>query len=291
MINTLDTGFLDVYGNPIMSGFVDMLNEDYHASPGISKSHLDVIAMKSPRHYWYKYLSGQCEPETPSAATYLGSAMHTSILEMERFEDIYFKLPTFANVANSNAGRAERKKARDENPGRLPLSKDEYEICLRTRDAADANPLVRGLLSNGIAEQSVFALDEETGELIKCQPDYLHRDFEYVVDIKSAKDASEYQFSKDSGNYRYPVQEAWYKFVMWKAFNIDMSIRNFFFIALEKEPPYCMGAYQHVPEDVMLGHEAAMRDYHRIIDAKRTGYFPDFATKIHSLRTPTWARM
>src|SRR3546814_1967815 len=65
-------------------GLVEISNDDYHAGPGISKSHLDSIAPElgqAPLHYWHKYVNPERERAEPTAAMVLGTAIHTAILE------------------------------------------------------------------------------------------------------------------------------------------------------------------------------------------------------------------
>jgi hypothetical protein len=53
--------------------YTDIDNEAYHFGPGISKSHLDVVA-HSPRLYWAKYIDPNCETveRTPGSAMMAG---------------------------------------------------------------------------------------------------------------------------------------------------------------------------------------------------------------------------
>jgi len=43
-------------------------NEEYHADPAVSASHLHMVA-KSPYHYWSRYLDPNRPPEKPRTAS------------------------------------------------------------------------------------------------------------------------------------------------------------------------------------------------------------------------------
>ncbi|GAH01364.1 unnamed protein product, partial [marine sediment metagenome] len=61
----------------------DISNADYHASEGISKSGLDLIA-KCPKKYWHKYINPERMEKEQSDAFLIGQATHTAILEPEK---------------------------------------------------------------------------------------------------------------------------------------------------------------------------------------------------------------
>lgn len=69
-------------------GAVDMTNDEYHAASGVSKSHLDLIAQKSPLHYWHRYINPNREPSVKNPAMKLGTATHTAILQPNEFEKL-----------------------------------------------------------------------------------------------------------------------------------------------------------------------------------------------------------
>ena len=60
----------------------DLSNRDYHAHPAISKSGLDLIS-RSPAHYRYR------APKEPSRAMEIGTAIHTALLEPDRYAAEY----------------------------------------------------------------------------------------------------------------------------------------------------------------------------------------------------------
>lgn len=265
-------------------GLVDQTNEQYHRGPGVSKSALDVVANASMRHYWHRYLNPDREPEEPTPALVLGSAVHSIILEPDLFTSQYVANPGIER--RSNAGKAEYAAFIAEHAGKTILTDEQMQQCLAIRDAVHLHPVAAGLLTGGKSEQSVFAADPETGELIKCRIDYLAEDL--IVDVKTTDDASPAGFGKSSANYRYPHQVAWYHDVQDAAFGDHPE--HWVFLAVEKSPPYCVGIYFPQRDDVQRARLACRRDFMRIVEAKRSGQFPDYAQEALPLQLPTWWR-
>ncbi len=263
-------------------GLVEQDNDAYHSGLGISKSHLDTIAGASPRHYWHKYLNPDRERDAPTPAMVLGTAIHSAILEPDLFTSEYVADPGINR--RTNAGKAEYEAFVAENAGKTVLDDDQMQACLAVRDAVHMHPVAGGLLTGGRAEQSFYAIDPETGELVKCRVDYLAGDL--IVDVKSTEDASPTGFAKSCANFRYPHQVAWYRDVLDSAFGEHPQ--HWVFLAVEKKPPYAVGIYFPHSEDVRRAREACRRDLMRIIECKRSGQFPDYGIEALPLEMPGW---
>lgn len=265
-------------------GLVIESNEEYHShTESISKSHLDTIANASPLHYWSKYLDPNRERSEPTPAMVLGSAIHSAILEPDLFGQEYVTEPTGIN-RRANAGKAEYEAFCAANKGKTVLGTDQMEACLAVRDAVHRHPLAAGLLTGGNAEQSFYAVDPETGELIKCRTDYMAGDL--IVDIKSTEDASPEGFGKSAANFRYLVQTAWYQDVLDAAFGEHPEL--WVFLAVEKKPPYAIGIYYPNAADIAIARAAARRDFLRIVEHKRSNTWPDYASEARALSMPAW---
>ncbi len=283
-------------------GLVEMTNDQYHAGPGISKSHLDAIAGKSPRHYYQKYLAPDRQRSEPTAAMLQGSAIHSAILEPDMFPTEYVAAPDDAPKRPTSRQVNAKKPSGDtlmaidfwaefdaKHRGKTVLDAEAYASCLAVRDAVWSHPVASGLLQGGKSEQSFFAHDEATGELIKCRTDYLHDSGAMIVDVKSTEDASPDGFGKSAANFRYTIQPAWYNKVLDKAFGEHPE--HWVFLAVEKQPPYAIGVYFIEPDQLARAEIAAARDYARIVEAKRSGNWHDYAVTPMPLALPTWCRL
>jgi exodeoxyribonuclease VIII len=268
-------------------GLVDETNDAYHSGPGISKSHLDVIASSSPLHYWHKYLNPEREREEPTRAMIIGSAIHSAILEPDLFPSEYVASPGFDR--RSTKGRENAEAFAAEHKGKVVLEPEDFSMCLTIRDRVHNHPVAGGLLVGGRSEQSFYAIDSETGELIKCRTDYLHDSGHLIVDIKSTEDASPDGFGRSCVKFRYPVQTAWYQHVLRSAYG--ECPQHWAFVAVEKEPPFAVGVYFPTPEQIDFAAHAARRDFLRIVEHRRAGVWPDFTpVEPLPLSLPNWVK-
>lgn len=273
--------------HPHTVGLVVQTNEEYHSGPGISKSHLDAINGASPLHYWHKYLNPDREPEEPTPAKILGTAIHTAILEPDLVASTMIESPLFDR--RTKVGKAEWEAFSAEHQGKIILSAEDYDSVIKIRDAVHRHPVAAGLLRGGRAEQSFYAIEPETGELIKCRTDYMHDSGAMIVDVKSTEDASPVEFGKSSANYRYTVQPAWYHRVLDAAFGEHPQ--DWVFLAVEKKPPHAIGIYFVEPDQLERAHIAAQRDFEKIVACKRAGSWPDYGVEPRPLLLPGWSKL
>ncbi|EDL8065288.1 hypothetical protein CTA21_24545 [Salmonella enterica] len=273
----------------IRLGAVEMTNDEYHAAPGVSKSHLDLIAQHSPLHYWHRYLNPNRAPTEKTTFMKRGTATHVAILQPNEFERLVICGLDVDRRSKENKEKWAAFEA--EHADKTIITKDQWENILPLRDYVWKHPEASRLLSNIIAEQSIFGMmdvpdgegglvfDEETGEvqkaLVKCQPDAVARDFSYLLDLKSTDDANQSVFGRKAGNYRYPVQPAWYSAVMDCALGRSPEVACF--LVFEPEPPYALAIYYVEPVDMLTGWQAAQRDFAMIERHRRLNWWPDYA--------------
>lgn len=281
-------------------GFVDIDNDAYHAGPGVSKSHLDLIAKKSPLHYWDRYINPDREPEEKTVPMIFGQATHFAILQPNLFETRVVR--GLGHARRSNADKQVWKEFEEENVGNYIVSDDTYDNIRYIRDAVWDDPACAGLLSAIIPEQSVYAMrtitDEEGVELVdqhgdplqgltKAQLDGLSG-WDYILDLKSTEDASETAFMKSMANYRYDVQQAWYQSVMDNAFGRHPD--HFFFLCFEKVRPFATGIYGISKTDILMANQACQRDFSKIERCRRDNHWPTYSSKPKTLSLPGWYR-
>lgn len=276
-------------------------NDAYHAdTTRIGKSGLDLIH-RSPAHYYAKYLDPNRVREKQTPALIMGSAVHMATFE----PDDFMKKFTVVNDADKIAeigGKAPRQtKAykewladfERENTGKTLLSDDDFNTCLKIRDAVYGHPAAAFLLQKGVAEQRVDwtwnGEDKDFNPIqVKCKSKMdwqAHNGF--IVDLKTTEDASPSGFGKSIYNYRYHVQGAFYADAYEQA--MGEPAKGFIFIAVEKQPPYAVALYYLVPEHFTFGrkeYEADLRVYHECL---RTGEFPAYGNQIQPAQLPAWA--
>jgi hypothetical protein len=274
-------------------------NAEYQSAQAESKSRLDAIARPNcPLHYWDKYENPDPPPERRTPALILGDAIHKAVLEPDIFDRFIVRLPEDAPARpNSRTLKAKKPSLQsqdaisywadfdEENRDKLLVSDEDYRTVVACRDAVHMHPVAKHLFRGGLAEQSYYAIDPETGALIKCRADYEQLEREAsITDLKTTEDASERGFKSSIYGYRYDIQDAWYRHVLRSAYQGQVEVRRFVFVGIEKVRPYCVGVYTIAPEDTIAGMIAARRDLSEILECRRTGEWPDYGCNPKVLR-------
>lgn len=284
----------------------DVSNDDYHSGPGVSKSHLDDIAPEcgnSPKHYWAKRLNPEREPEVKTEAKILGDAIHKAILEPDELARHFVTVPPDApkrpSITQINALKPSLESQgqiaywRDfnrEHVGKLVLKPAEMKTVIACRDAIHLHPQAKLLFQEGSPEQAYYAIDPETGELIKCKLDYDRLEVAgQGVDLKTTESAEPFAFGRSATKYRYDVQGTWYPDTIHAAYGPGI-VEEFIFVAIEKDFPHAVGIFPMDAMDVPAARSLARRDLARIRQCRESGVWPDFAEERSPLRINQHAR-
>ena len=273
-----------------------LTNGQYHGGEAVSKSQLDVLAI-SPAHYHYRYLSGEYRDATTPTLEF-GSMVHSYVLEFDDFFSEYCRVPADAPKPPT-AQQVNAKKPSDdtlvsikwwadfrkENAGKKPITEQELATLHAIRGAIFANKTARKLLTEGIAESSVYFTEPETGIDCRVRPDwYSARDF--IVDLKTTASAAPRAFGYSAAKYRYHVQAAMYMDAMYHSFGEYPA--GFVFIAVEKEPPYVTACYLATPSMLDAGGNAYLADLRRLQECQQSGEWPAFGDGLMDLRFPNF---
>lgn len=189
------------------------------------------------------------------------------------------------------------------NGHRTVLEPEEWDQLHAMRDAVLAHPAARALLTNvpGKAEQSVYWVDQVTGELCRCRPDFWRADG-IVVDVKTTEDASPEAFSKSLGGWRYHVQHPFYldgvnaalkqgKKPKWLKAD---QCRGFAFLAVEKTAcvvnGQAKGVAVYVLDDVAvdLGRAEYQQDLAKYAQCRATGTWPGYGDGVETISVPQY---
>lgn len=258
---------------PIRYGLVEMTNDAYHAAQGESKSRLDTVD-KAPAFYWDQYEAPDREPRVETPAMVAGSAIHSAILEPDLFVSEHAVAPDVDR--RTKGGKEEYSDFLRTVGSRTILTATQYEIAIASRDAVYKHPVASKLMRGGMSEQTYFAIDEDTGALIKCRVDYLLRHSAMVIDVKSTEDASDDAFERSIVNYRYYVQDPWYRHVIESAG--EEPIKTWLFMAIEKTRPFAINFF-HLDDDARAhGMRTARRNLGTILRCRESGNWPDYST-------------
>lgn len=264
---------------PTRKGIVPGYDNDlYHQCEGLSKSDLDLLH-RSAAHYH----ASKIVKEAPTEAMIFGTAFHTLVLEPERFTQEYVKAPALSKRTTEG----KRAWAEIAERGQTALAPADYSALIQMRDNVLENQIARELIENSQHEQSAWA--EIEGVLCKCRPDIWHPEFAVMADLKTTTDASPKEFAKSVANFRYHVQDAWYRQVWERAGGAEAE--GFIFIAVEKKPPYAVGIYTLSLDAKAQGWAEAMADVQVYRNAEEQKQWRGYSPKIEEIELPRWAQI
>ncbi len=273
--------------------YLDISNEVYHADrTTVSKSWLDRVA-KSPLHL-RQYLD---TPHVQTLALTLGSAVDCLVFEPEMFDKLFVRSPRVGK--STKAGKAEWAEAREDAKAtnriiiECHLKTDHFDDCRLMADAIMSNPLMKEILQDGVGQAVFIAQDPLTGLRRKCKTDNYHEGSNAVCDLKTAVNASPYEFARSIASYRYHVQDSYYTDIIE---DVVGSAPTFMFAVLEKpdtgvKPDSGMMAFYRLTEaEKSAGRETYLSDLAAIAFAMDTNEWAGYADTVIEIERPQWAR-
>ena len=257
----------------------DLTNAEYHASPAISKSGLDLIR-KTPALYQWR----RSNPTEQTPAMRLGTLTHTVVLEPEVFADSVIVRPEGIDRRTS-AGKAAWAAFELEAEGREIITNEEGAKLAAIRDAVRSHPAAaKALAGLPVIEQSIFW--DVDGIACRCRPDAV-TERGVIVDLKTTRDASPEGFARSVAQYRYHVQAAYYSDGYRAVFG--EAPRGFVFIAVETEPPYLVAVYVASETMTSRGRIEYQADLDTFRECLATDTWPGYSSSPLTLDLPKWA--
>ena len=259
----------------MQTGLIEgMSNEAYHASEGVSKSGLDLID-RSPAHYAFRV------QRQPTRAMEIGTAIHTAILEPERFEAEYMLL-----LDTKDRRASEYKQAVAVHGSERVLVASEVDNVAGMQESVMSQPGPRALVTaSGRRELSAFATDPETGVIVRARFDMLTDDG-IIVDLKKTQDARAEEFSRSVARYRYHVQAAFYSDVYeWVTGERPQAFK---FVAIEEQSPHTAVAYQLDDDAMAHGRREYRRNLNTYAECLSSNTWPNYVPDSEILSLPNW---
>jgi exodeoxyribonuclease VIII len=267
---------------------MDITGENYHAdTTHFSKSALDKIA-KSPRHYWARYLAPpEKRVRDRSKELEVGTALHILVLEQDSFQDRVAIAPDLDMRYKDS--REKMMRFQDEHGHKTIIDRSDYDALQYMRDSIMDHPYARAALTGEmLIEQTYTWTDPDTLAPCKCRYDTINTSLGISVDLKSTKDASPSGFAASVARYRYHVQEAFYG--DGYASSEGSAALPWFFVAVEKEPPYITAVYQLDDEAVRIGRALYKRDLATAMRCRQQNRWPGYDNdEFATLTLPKWA--
>ncbi|GAB1407698.1 hypothetical protein MASR1M8_16170 [Thermomonas brevis] len=252
--------------------------------------------LRSPAHF--RHWAEHPDDDKSSAALDFGRALHCAVLEPDVFAQTYMVLPHDAPQRPTAAMLGAKKRSPEsearvawwaawdaDNAGRIMLSANDYDRVQGMAESARQHPVARGLLAGGEREMTFRWTDEETGIVCKSRAD-LYAAGEFLMDLKSCRDASPDGFARAVTSYMYDLQQAHY---LDGIRTCGDSIRWFVFLAIESEAPYV--AQPHIL-DVRAeerGWKLRQRAITRQAECLRNNTWPGYSDGLNELSLPAYA--
>lgn len=239
-----------------------------------------LLAPSCPARFRYE----QDNPPAPSDAMELGTAAHKLVLGVG--PDLV-EIPFDEWRTNEAKAMVAETRAR----GAVPLKPKDMRTVEAMALALHQHPAAHALLANvGTPEASLFAVDEETGILLRGRLDNLPPAREsgrmIVGDYKTSTSAHPYKFAKSAADYRYFMQAPWYVDLI-RALGLAEDVA-FVFIVQETTPPYLVSVIELEPEDIDTGrtkNREAIDIYARCV---ADNHWPSYADDVVRVALPRW---
>ncbi|UVX31725.1 exonuclease VIII [Klebsiella phage VLCpiS13d] len=298
----------------------ELSNDQYHADTGhINGSGLWNIYDRCPAAWRYKD-----EEDEQSKALVFGTGSHTALLEPERFEAEYARMPTkedfgeellvTASDMNSWAkargikGLSGKTKAEvikiirstgepvriyDEErlfaelnaKGRILLEGDDYDAIMQMRAVIHANSYYSSLLSGAYSEVSI--LGQLLGEPSKVRFDCLTRGGD-IIDYKTAVSAKPDEFFRHAARLGYFMKMAMQHDMFVEAYG--HAPRSVNLLVQEKKSPFIPALIRLTDEQLRIGRiqlRSAMEIYKA---CKKANSWPGYSmgNPVIEMETPEW---
>lgn len=171
----------------------------------------------------------------------------------------------------------------ENNPDKIILTEEEWTKVHGMHGALIEHKWASKLLwpeKGGKAEQTIYWVDEETGELCKCRPDFLRYDGR-PVDLKSCQDASEEGFKRAVEAYGYDMQEQYYLDGIEAV--TGKRPPNMPFVVVEPEAPYLVAVHVLGPTYAAIGKGLARKALNLLKTCRDLNNWPGLPEEISKL--------
>ena len=259
-------------------GFYKVTSDAYHTEEPwadyVSRSILHKV-LRSPQHALF--------PDVDKPALAFGRPFHTYVLENELFDSLYAVKPL-----NMSFATKEGKKWRDENEGLKEIIPFEDNLKIQAMYMSlRLNKTAKALLSNGDSEISGCWPDPKFPEIwCKCRIDWVNKEQRVLVDLKTVRDCR--TFERDAWKFGYDMEAAWYCYGATQITGVEHNA--FYFICVEKEPPFGVMVYRATDELLGMGLERCSKAMEIIKECQDTNVWPGYPDTVTELYPPAWAK-
>lgn len=155
---------------------------------------------------------------------------------------------------NSSRYKAEESKFYAANVGKYIINDkgaQSYESIECMLESCYKDETIKKLILGMEYQLSLFWTDKESGLNLKTRPDICQRKKNVIVNVKTIGDGSPKKFSKELAKFDYPLQ-ACVEIRGCIESGLMQQVDNYFWLVLEKEPPYNATLYEFDKGDISV---------------------------------------
>lgn len=246
--------------------YADIQHNQYHSMTDyVSNSYLSKLN-KCP--------AAAKVPQEATAALTFGTAFHCYVLEGET---VFFNQFAIAPDCDKRTkeGKALFADFQANAGDKMIISLADFILIVDMQLAVNKHGFAKQILHEGLSEQTVIWIDNDTNIKCKCRPDRIPMGNNGIlVDLKTTADAGEYGFGKSVVLYGYARQAAMYLDGINAATGSNYD--SFLFVAVEKTAPYRVETYLLDEEFIEYGRA----DYKRLLwlekECREKGKYPNY---------------
>lgn len=212
------------FSQDIVSGLFEEPIEKYHEARAIGSTHIRTF-LKSTLQFMHMWNN----PNDESTDAFLiGSALHCSVLEPDEFDKRFAVGPKDID-RRTKTGKETWADFVERSNGKEILTMDMYKMVHKMTDSIYQNQIAHELLADTQRELSArVALSN--GLVVQCRPDAMKSSA--LIDVKTTMSIG--KFASEIRGHAYPIQAAFYWFIMSSLYPEAYGEANFYWIAVEK---------------------------------------------------------
>lgn len=272
----------------------DLSIKDYHLDKDYLSASAIKEAMKSMKHF--NYYRNQPKEEQFKAHFDLGNAFELLLLDyFQGTKEFDNEVVIFDEAKRPEQDKGITSKINQEwkqsilNGEKYVIFPKDVEVLSAMLTTCINDSTIKKLLSNTDKQVSLFWEDEQTGLKLKSRPDVNKSKANVLVDIKTCDSAAPEDFSRSVAKFNYPIQAA-IQMRGCVATGLMPQVDKYYWLAVEKKPPYCAQIYEFDPNDWGMADMAVNMVLHKIKNGGDQGYSEraDNALGIITLELPKY---
>lgn len=236
----------------------------------------------------YYITKSAVEPE-PTDPMRKGTAVHTALLEPEKFDDLIRIYPANILAKNGAVSTNEAYAFRDEHEaaGRM-VFKEKDVVAIREVAKSVRRKCGEWIDAANYREHEIRWIDDETGLPCKMRLDLLWvQDSLHILDLKAVTDPSPQEFQRAIDRQMYWFQDAHYSEGVRKVFG---QYPSFGFIAAETKFPYTTAIHCIKPRERKRARRERRRVVAAVAECIRTGDWSErWEEPINELSVSEWS--